>query len=186
MSDSDRRTQILDAAQAAFARRGFHATSVADIAGEADISQGLLYRYFGGKSDLVVALVERYTDTLHRAVEQADSLDAALDALYDAGAPADEQAGSALLVEVMAEALRNERVAEVVRRADARVATALADRLRQSQRSREISKALDPEAAAEVLLALADGFALRAALGDEEPSGLEPAVVRLLTRFLAR
>ena len=187
MPSLTRKAAILDAAAVAFTRRGFHATTVSDIAAEAGISQGLLYRYFGGKEDVVVALVERVTDELHRGVEQAETLDAALDALYDSGGETDAQkADGTLLIEVLAEALRNERVAEVVRQADARVAEALSEQLRQAQRAREVSKAIDPDAAAEVLIALADGFALRLALADEVPSGIDATVVRLLTRFLAR
>ena len=184
---SERRDQILDAAAAAFARRGFHATTVANIAEEAGISHGLLYRYFSGKEGLVIAIVERTTGELAEAIEAAPSLDAALDALYASPAtPGEERAEGALFVEILAEAVRNDSVADVVRQADERVTSALADRLQQAQRAREISRKLDPGAAAEVLMALADGFALRLSLADAEPPGLEKAVVRLLTRFLAR
>jgi AcrR family transcriptional regulator len=49
----DRRRQILDAAIRVFARQGFHATRVADIADEAGVAYGLVYHYFGSKEDLL-------------------------------------------------------------------------------------------------------------------------------------
>lgn len=182
----DRYAQLLDAAAASFTRRGFHATTVQDIAAEAGVSVGLLYRYFDGKEALVVALIERYVVEVHRAVERADTLEAALEALFDVpGGAKTEQAEGTLFVEVMAEALRNDGVAEVVRQADTRVAVALADRIRGAQRTGEVAPDLHPDAAAELVLALGDGLAIRAALAGEVPPALDATLVTLLTRFLS-
>ncbi|MCZ0735605.1 TetR/AcrR family transcriptional regulator [Phreatobacter sp. AB_2022a] len=49
----DRRDSILAAAKQVFAEKGFEATSIADIARAAGISDGLAYRYFQGKRDLL-------------------------------------------------------------------------------------------------------------------------------------
>jgi AcrR family transcriptional regulator len=59
------RARILAGARAAFARKGMAAT-MADVAASAGVSQGLPYRYFSDKEDLIRALV---TD----AVQQADA-----------------------------------------------------------------------------------------------------------------
>lgn len=56
---SARRAHILDAAEACFARNGFHRTTMQDLAREAAMSPGNLYRYFESKEALVVGLVER-------------------------------------------------------------------------------------------------------------------------------
>lgn len=61
----DARARILAGARAAFARKGMAAT-MADVAAAAGVSQGLAYRYFGDKDDLVRALVAE-------AVQQADA-----------------------------------------------------------------------------------------------------------------
>lgn len=50
--DPQRQTLILDTALELFARRGFHAVSVKDIAAAADISLGSLYTYFASKEQL--------------------------------------------------------------------------------------------------------------------------------------
>ena len=56
---ADRREQILAAATRAFARTGFAATSLDDVAAESGISRVLLYRHFDSKNDLYRAVLER-------------------------------------------------------------------------------------------------------------------------------
>src|SRR5689334_18685391 len=47
-----RRQSILDAAAAVFSRKGLEAATMAEIATEAGISPGAIYRYFANKEDL--------------------------------------------------------------------------------------------------------------------------------------
>src|SRR5918997_4224282 len=56
---SERRTQILNAAERSFCRSGFHRTTMQDVAAEASMSPGNLYRYFPSKDALVAGLCER-------------------------------------------------------------------------------------------------------------------------------
>jgi AcrR family transcriptional regulator len=69
-----KRRLILDAAVRVFARRGYHASRVGDIAEEAGIAHGLLYHYFGSKEDVLRTIIrESWTallDALH-AVERS-------------------------------------------------------------------------------------------------------------------
>jgi AcrR family transcriptional regulator len=59
---ADKRRQILDAAVRTFARQGFHACRVADIADEAGVAYGLLYHYFKSKDEVLDTLfLERWT-----------------------------------------------------------------------------------------------------------------------------
>jgi TetR/AcrR family fatty acid metabolism transcriptional regulator len=68
----DKRRQILDAAVRVFARQGFHATRVADIADEAGVAYGLVYHYFRSKDEVLNELfVERWS-LLLAAIEEAD------------------------------------------------------------------------------------------------------------------
>jgi AcrR family transcriptional regulator len=53
----EQRARILERALAVFARKGLAAT-MADVAAEAGVSQGLAYRYFSNKDELFRALVE--------------------------------------------------------------------------------------------------------------------------------
>jgi AcrR family transcriptional regulator len=54
-----RRDQILHAALKVFAYKGLKAAKIADIAAQADISQGLIHHYFLCKEDVFTAVVER-------------------------------------------------------------------------------------------------------------------------------
>ncbi|MQA99208.1 MAG: TetR family transcriptional regulator [Actinobacteria bacterium] len=57
----DRREDILQASLHLFAERGFHGTSMRDIAREADITEGLIYHYFESKRDLFGAIIEEHS-----------------------------------------------------------------------------------------------------------------------------
>ena len=67
-----RREQILHAAADLVAVRGFHAVGVADIGAAAGVTGAALYRHFGNKTDVLVALFDRVIDELldgaHRAI----------------------------------------------------------------------------------------------------------------------
>jgi AcrR family transcriptional regulator len=55
----ERRDQILHAALKVFAYKGLKAAKIADIAAQADISQGLIHHYFTSKEDVFTAVVAR-------------------------------------------------------------------------------------------------------------------------------
>jgi AcrR family transcriptional regulator len=56
------RGEILDAALAGFSERGYHETSVDDIAARAGFSKGAIYWHFAGKRELFLALVDRFSE----------------------------------------------------------------------------------------------------------------------------
>ena len=53
------RDRILNAAQQCFIRHGFHAAGMAGIAQAAQMSPGLIYRYFDNKNAIILAIIER-------------------------------------------------------------------------------------------------------------------------------
>jgi len=57
-SAAERRRQILAAARALFAERGYDATTTRDLAAAADINDALIYRYFPDKQAILAALVD--------------------------------------------------------------------------------------------------------------------------------
>ncbi|TLW89763.1 TetR/AcrR family transcriptional regulator [Saccharomonospora piscinae] len=68
---TERRAQLLAAAQEVFAANGYHAAAMDDIAERAGVSKPVLYQHFPGKLDLYIALLESHVDTLVSAVQQA-------------------------------------------------------------------------------------------------------------------
>lgn len=76
-----RRRQVLDAAVKVMGRNGFHRMSMHDLAAEANVSVGLLYKYFGGKQDLLLATIVRILDVFRDQL--APVIDAAGDNVVD-------------------------------------------------------------------------------------------------------
>src|SRR5271157_948659 len=56
------RNKILEAAQRVFANKGSSAT-MAEVAAEAGVSQGLAYRYFASKEEILTILVKHASDS---------------------------------------------------------------------------------------------------------------------------
>src|ERR1700732_2388861 len=55
-AEAERRQRILEAAERAFVRHGFHATTMQHVAEEIGMSAGNLYRYFPSKEAIVEGL----------------------------------------------------------------------------------------------------------------------------------
>ena len=71
MTAEERRAGILDAALAVFSARGFHSSSIDDIAREAGISKALIYEHFESKQGLYADLLERNANELFERLASA-------------------------------------------------------------------------------------------------------------------
>jgi TetR/AcrR family transcriptional regulator, fatty acid metabolism regulator protein len=74
IAQEEKRRLILDAAVRTFARKGYHASRVGDIAEEAGVAYGLVYHYFASKEDVLETIFrETWTELLDavRAVEES-------------------------------------------------------------------------------------------------------------------
>lgn len=72
-----RSRQLLDAAARLMEREGSEAVSMQALASEAGVSVGLIYRYFGSKDDILLAVIVQVLDAL--AVQVPHAIDAAGD-----------------------------------------------------------------------------------------------------------
>jgi TetR/AcrR family fatty acid metabolism transcriptional regulator len=80
-AQAEKRRQIMEAAVRAFARKGYHACRVGEIAEEAGVAYGLVYHYFGSKEEVLESIFrDTWTQMLARIKEVAES-----------GEPANEQ-----------------------------------------------------------------------------------------------
>src|SRR5258706_14384570 len=77
----ERRRQILRAAMTCFARRGFHPTTMNDISVEAEISVGLIYRYFDSKDAVIKVMATEHLEDLREVLEQARAAPTLFEAL---------------------------------------------------------------------------------------------------------
>jgi TetR/AcrR family transcriptional regulator, repressor for uid operon len=163
---SDRRLEILDAAQRCFARSGFHGASMQEICAEAGMSPGNLYRYFPSKESLIAGICERNraeaADSF-LAVDQAPGFFEGLAALarHHLVERPEEEAG--LCAEIMAESRRNPEIARLHTELEQDIKKRLVDMLRRAVARGEISDAVDLDAAATMLMVLSDGLSWRRA-----------------------
>jgi TetR/AcrR family fatty acid metabolism transcriptional regulator len=68
----DKRRIILDAAVRVFARQGFHACRVSDIADEAGVAYGLVYHYFQSKDEVLDTLFLERWGVMIEAIMEID------------------------------------------------------------------------------------------------------------------
>ena len=71
----DKRRQLLDAAVRVFARKGFHASRVGDIAEEAGVAHGLLYHYFKSKDEVLEAVFHENWSVLLARIANVEETD---------------------------------------------------------------------------------------------------------------
>lgn len=163
----DRRSQILDAAEQCFARAGFHRTTMQDVAGEAGMVPGNLYRYFPSKDAIIIALIER--DRAEIAADFA-ALEGSCDLMlgfktlgrkHFAEQPREK---SILTLEIWSEAARNPLIADLMSAVQAEVRRGIVAVCRNAQKSGEIPAEADLDAIARLILTLSDGLIRRRAL----------------------
>jgi AcrR family transcriptional regulator len=123
------RERILCAAQKCFIEHGFHAASMANIAEAAQMSAGLMYRYFENKSAIVRAIVERQLQDGRAQIEQLHSsadLAASILQTYRSWLARDPAVmNPALYLEMSAEATRDPQIAAALQDSDERIFEAL-------------------------------------------------------------
>src|SRR5438105_8967463 len=68
---SQRRRQLLGAAQEVFVEQGYHSAAMDDIAERAGVSKPVLYQHFPGKLDLYLALLDQHCESLLQAIRTA-------------------------------------------------------------------------------------------------------------------
>jgi AcrR family transcriptional regulator len=176
-STSDRRTQILDAALVCFAKRGFHQASMHDISAEAGISVGLIYRYFENKDAVISAMADRHKKEIHEVLEraqQAPTLLESLEILFTAHCCEDApQVVSAFVVDLYAEASRNQRVADLVRDVLQTAMDGVTDLIARSPEAESAAHGLKPHEQAELIFAVSRGMLMRDVLQPQEMTAAE-------------
>ncbi|CAL92860.1 TetR/AcrR family transcriptional regulator [Azoarcus olearius] len=181
-----RRAQILDAAVACFRAHGFHGASIAQISKAAGMSAGHIYHYFDNKEAIIAAIVEQDLERLLTLTAEMRSARDVLEAMIERAAEGVrdnlDPASVGLKLEIVAEASRNPRVAEIVRQADATCRDSLAETLRAMRAN---CGHRDDEAAiaglTEVLAAMFGGLMIRSV---RNPDLEQDTVIRMFQRVI--
>ena len=186
---SDRRAEILAAAQRCFVRHGFHQTSMQEICAEAGMSPGNLYRYFPSKESLIAGIAERDRAEVAQEFASADlshGLFAVLEGMahHHFSVRPDEQVK--LCTEVMAEARRMPEIARIHESFDADVKRWLIDLFKAGAERGDIPKDTDFETVIGMLMIIADGVWWRRALDPNfKPETMIPMFMDI-TRHILR
>jgi TetR/AcrR family transcriptional regulator, repressor for uid operon len=167
-----REQEILEAAAAVFAERGFRKTRVADVAERAGIGKGTVYEYFRSKEDLFLRLFDWYTS------EAFTSMRAELQRPTGSAVDALRRSGETLLaicqqmlplypltMEFWSASTAPEfkdRLVDEFRELYRRFRGALSGAIREGIERGELSPQVKPEAVAAVLVSAYDGLFLQA------------------------
>jgi AcrR family transcriptional regulator len=181
------RERILEAARLCFVKRGFHGASIADIAEEAGMSAGLMYRYFQNKNAIIKAIVYRQLEFGRRSLEEIkspeDLVEGILQAIERWHSDSSDQMSAPLFLEISAEATRDPEIAAIVAEADTLIRNHLRDAMHRTAASKEIYQ--DPRRAGArmlLLLSVVEGLAVRSC---REPTLDRELLRAALTKFIA-
>ena len=187
--DPERRAAILAAAERAFVRLGFHATSMQNVAEEAGMSAGNLYRYFPSKEAIVEAICS--ADETDRArdfaeiAEQGDFLGLAERTIRSKllGKPRQK---AQMILEIWAEAGRNPKIAAMAGALDAKVRAGIVGLVETARRRGQAGADVDPDFVARAIMSLVAGVFKRRALEAAFDIDAEAAMmVGLITALFA-
>ena len=188
-AQSDRRAEILAAAQRCFVRSGFHGASMQDICGEAGMSPGNLYRYFPSKEALIAGIAERDRAEVAQEFASADlshGFFAVLEGMahHHFSVRTDEQVK--ICTEIMSEARRNPEIARILAAFDADVKKWLVDLMRAGAERGDIPPDADFHAVATMLMFIADGVWWRRALEPNFDAAGQVPLFMDITRHMLR
>ena len=188
-----RRRQILDAAIECFMREGFHRTTMQDIISEAGLSAGAIYGYFQSKDEIIEAISdERHgreatlIDAAEKHDDVAETVRSIARLLLLSLGDEDERRRRRLGIQSWAEALRNPTILKQVRGGSDTARRRFAGLVLDLQSEGKLSKAVDPDSFARVMIALFQGFVLQQAWDPKlEPEPYLQTVELLFDALLA-
>lgn len=165
---SERHIRILDAAERVFARSGFHVATMHDVAAEAGMSPGNLYRYFSSKDAIIAGMAER--DRMAIAADfaaldpKSGNLLDQLEALGRRHLVEEPREKAIICLQIWAEAARNPGMASMCADIDGTVMEGLAAAVAAAKASGELPANLDDVRFLQAMSMMADGFLCRRAM----------------------
>lgn len=183
-----RRAQILDAAWRCFYREGVQATTMEQIIKEADMSASAMYRYFGGKDDIIFSAISASLSAVATLLEPIVARDLGPAALVER-VTADIEAFSqredynlaAIAMHGWSEAQRDERVRELIRGFYEGFREQLVARVLRWQAQDEVAPDADATEVAKALQSIILGYVVQMSImRDVDPAGHARGLAALL------
>jgi len=186
-----RKREIIEASRRCFLQNGFHQTTTDEICREAAITPGGLYHYFGSKEEIISAVIEDAAHTtvrdLRSTAEASGDVRTAVQALASLFFQwiRDPQLDNVtrLDMEIWAETLRNEKLAEITRGSRALRRQWLESLIRGAIEEGVYTKEVDPRGLANLIMSIFDGLRLGRLLwrDDFDVEGALKALVLMTT-----
>ena len=180
---SDKRERILRAAVKVFARKGFYASRVSEIAKAAGVADGTIYLYFKSKDELLTSLFEdritRLLAVLRRELEALPAGPARVRRVVELQLGLLE--GERDLAEVITVNLRQSTrlLKQYATKRFTEYLDLMASVVAEGQRAGELRDDVSPRIMARAIFGALDGIAMTWALGSAEPGGLKRAGAQL-------
>ena len=154
--------QILHAAYVCFTKKGFHSTSMSDIAREAGVSVGHLYNFFESRDAIVEVFAQRELDRIREKdrfykESQLSQEEICRQSVYELALTKLDKTAARLTFEILSESVVNPRIQRAVKRYDATWHTILLSVYMKSGKLTET----EAKARLEADLSLVDGLYFR-------------------------
>ena len=147
-------------------RRGFHLTTMNDISAEAQISVGLIYRYFDSKDAVITFMASEHLEDMRQILEEARRAPTLFEALELVSIchceEEPEHLHVAFVADLFAEAARNQHVRVLVRDVTQFFIESVTDLIAASDEARTAPPGLTPRTAAEIIVDSTRGMMIRA------------------------
>lgn len=154
-----RREEIFQAAHKCFLSRGFHATSMTDIAREFGMSVGHVYNYFPSKQAIIEGLIEQGIEEFYinsrELLSCSSDFAKAREAIKRSMSPNHNPDQIRLTLELLVEATHDPKLSKVIEEADRKVRTHLMEMHHITISNQE------EEAKLEVMMAMFEGLGMR-------------------------
>ncbi len=178
---------VLDTAMDVFWRKGYHATSMADLVEATGLHRGSLYAAFGSKAEFYDRAVDRYMSavTLRRAVAHGRDkpvgafLREVFDDIIEAAVTDDTRRGCLMTNTAVELAAHQPQIADRVLSTVAELEDLLASRFELAQATGEIARDQSPRALARFVLSTIQGLRVMAKLRPDRKALQDVASVAL-------
>ncbi|MDT7781610.1 MAG: TetR/AcrR family transcriptional regulator, repressor for uid operon [Pseudonocardiales bacterium] len=182
-----KKRHITDTAAGLFAEKGFDRTTVADICKAADISTGSLFHYFPTKRAIFLEIFEqdgRDNAEIFAQARESDPWDAVLMVVDHLCVPALDRTIAGLVLEVVAQASRDQELWDLVARNEVVVRDELAELLQRAHDAERIALPVDARTAATWVQGLVDGLFGRLVDPDFDAAEQVSTLRLILSRFV--
>lgn len=186
-----RREQILTAAADCFRRKGYHGAGMAEIAKIAGMSAGHIYHYFDNKEAIIESIIQRDMEEMFSIFQEFENMpgervSVLLDGLGNAVERHTNIDQGALNLEMLAEAARNKKVANLLQATDAHARNRMRQLLMGERGPLNTMPKDELDGRIDVIFAMISGLLLRKMLNpglnpDMLLKSLRPAMKTLLT-----